>query len=132
MMVQRANVYRLDPTPEQAATFSQWVGARRTVLNLALEQRRTWGREHRLSYRQQQAEITPLRARVDWLKAVPVHTLQMAVRAVDQAYQRFFCGFLRGSAAAQDVQGRQLHAARSGLSRLQAPQSQAQGREIAD
>ena len=104
MMVQGANVYRLDPTPDQAATFSQWARACRTVYNVALEQRRTWGREHCLSCNQQQAEITPLLPQVDWLKAVPVHALQMAVRAVDHAYQRFFCGFLRGSAAAQEVQ----------------------------
>jgi putative transposase len=92
MLLQRANVYRLDPTVDQASTFAQWVGACRTVYNVALDQRRTWGREHRLSYNQQQAEITDLRADVDWLKAVPVHALQMAVRALDNAFQRFFAG----------------------------------------
>jgi putative transposase len=92
MLIQRANVYRLEPTEEQAIAFWQWVGACRAVYNLALEQRRTWGREHRLSYNQQQGEITGLRAEVDWLAAVPVHALQMAVRALDNAWQRFFSG----------------------------------------
>lgn len=93
MLLQRANVYRLDPTAEQASTFTQWVGACRVVYNLALEQRRVFARPGRgISYNQQQCEVTKLRAEVDWLKAVPVHALQMAVRAVDTAYQRFFSG----------------------------------------
>jgi putative transposase len=92
MLLQRANVYRLEPTEDQANAFGQWVGACRSVYNVALEQRRTWGREHRLSYNQQQGEITALRADVDWVRAVPVHALQMAVRALDNAFQRFFSG----------------------------------------
>jgi putative transposase len=90
MLLQRANVYRLEPTEAQASAFAQWAGACRSVYNLALEQPRTWGRQHGLSYNQQQREITSLRAEVDWFKAVPVHALQMAVRALDNAYQRFF------------------------------------------
>jgi putative transposase len=92
MLLQRANVYRLQPTLDQASAFNQWVGACRTIYNIALDQRRTWGQQHKLSYNQQQAEITELRADVDWLKAVPVHALQMAVRALDNAFQRFFSG----------------------------------------
>lgn len=98
MLLQRANVYRLEPTETQACAFAQWVGACRTVYNSALEQRQTWGprryggHQHRLSYNQQQHEITDLRADVDWIKAVPVHALQMAVRALDNAFQRFFSG----------------------------------------
>ena len=92
MILQRATLYRLDPTPDQVAAFAQWVGACRFVYNLALEQRRDWGRKAKLSYNQQQSEITQLRAEVDWLKAVPVHALQMAVRSLDNAFQRFFSG----------------------------------------
>ena len=92
MLLNRANVYRLEPTDAQASAFAQWVGACRTVYNLALDQRRTWGQQHRLSYNQQQGEITDLRADVDWLKAVPVHALQMSVRALDNAFQRLFSG----------------------------------------
>jgi hypothetical protein len=47
MLLQRANVYRLELTEEQASCFAQWVGACRTVYNLALDQRRTWGQQHR-------------------------------------------------------------------------------------
>ena len=92
ILIQRAQVYRLEPTEAQANAFAQWVGVCRTVYNLALDQRRTWGQQHRLSYNQQQGEITDLRAEVDWIKAVPVHALQMTVRALDNAFQRFFTG----------------------------------------
>ena len=37
--MQRANVYRLEPTETQAIAFGQWVGACRFVYNLALDQR---------------------------------------------------------------------------------------------
>jgi putative transposase len=67
--------------------------SRRRNRTLALEQRETFGRPGRfIGYHQQQAEITDLRAAHDWLRAVPVHALQMAVRAVDTAYQNFFLG----------------------------------------
>lgn len=93
MILQRANLYRLEPTLEQASAFTQWAGACRYVFNLALEQRRDWHRPgRRFSYNQQQGEITQLRAEVDWIRAVPIHAIQMAVRAVDNAFQRFFTG----------------------------------------
>ena len=92
MLIQSAQVYRLEPAEAQASAFTQWVGVCRTVYNLALDQRRMWGQQHQLSYNQQQSEITDLRADVDWIKAVPVHALQMTVRALDNAFQRFFTG----------------------------------------
>ena len=93
MILQRANVYRLELTPAQESAFAQWSGACRFVYNLALEQRSAWSRPGRkFSYNQQQHEVTQLRAEVDWLRSVPVHALQMAVRALDNAFQRFFSG----------------------------------------
>lgn len=93
MLLQRANAYRLEPTEEQAAAFAQWAGACRFVYNLALEQRRAFDRPGRtFDWYKQNADLTPLRAEVDWLRAVPVHALRMAVKAVDDAYQRFFRG----------------------------------------
>lgn len=101
VILNRASTYRLDPTAEQAGAFAQWAGACRFVYNLALEQRRDWHRPklhpmcpqgRSFSYNHQQGELTALRAEVDWLRAVPVHALQMAVRAVDNAFQRFFTG----------------------------------------
>lgn len=93
MLLHRSSIYRLNPTPEQALAFAQWAGACRFIYNLALEQRRDWYRPGRnFSYNQQQSELTQLRAEVDWLRAVPVHALQMAVRALDSGFQRFFSG----------------------------------------
>lgn len=92
MLVQRANLYRLEPTPEQAATLAQWTGACRFVFNTALEQRRDWYRHARLSFAQQCREVTDCRAAFEWLAAVPVHALQQALRDLDAAFQRFFAG----------------------------------------
>lgn len=96
MLLNKAYVYRLDPTPEQAAAFTQWAGACRYVYNLALEQRRDWHRPgRRFDWYQQKREVTDLRSEVDWLRAVPVHALQCALKAVDDAFQRFFSGLGR-------------------------------------
>lgn len=92
MLIQRANLYRLEPTPEQAATLAQWAGACRFVYNCGLEQRRDWWRHAKLSYVQQAREVTDCRAAFDWLGAVPVHALQQALRDLDAAFQRFFTG----------------------------------------
>lgn len=93
MIIHRSSVFRLEPTQQQAVLFSQWAGACRFVYNLALEQRRDWARPGRsFSYIQQQDELPALRAEVDWIRAVPSHALQMAVRALDVAFQRFFAG----------------------------------------
>jgi Helix-turn-helix domain len=71
MLIYRANVYQLEPTADRAAALAQWVGACRAVYNLALEQRHVWSRPGRLlSYNQRQAEITHLRAEVDWLRSM--------------------------------------------------------------
>jgi putative transposase len=54
MDVLRANVYRLYPTPEQAARMARIAGACRFVYDLTLEQRRDWWRPgRRFSFAQQ-------------------------------------------------------------------------------
>ncbi|MEE4278314.1 MAG: helix-turn-helix domain-containing protein, partial [Halieaceae bacterium] len=85
MEVLRATVYRLYPTPEQAARMERIAGACRYVYNLALEQRRDWWRPgRRFSFAQQCRELTALRHEVDWLRECPVHALQNALRDVDR------------------------------------------------
>jgi putative transposase len=42
MIVQRAHIYRLEPTPEQKPVLAQTAGACRALYNLALEQRMMW------------------------------------------------------------------------------------------
>src|SRR5262249_19985704 len=54
---------------------------------LALEQRRDWYRAGRtFTFASQCRELTQLRAAADWLKAVPVHPLQQALRDLERAY----------------------------------------------
>ena len=86
-------MFRLYPTPEQAAQMAQIAGACRFVYNLALEQRRDWYRPGRkFNFASQCREVTALRAEVDWLKAVPVHALQQALKDLDRAYQNWWAG----------------------------------------
>ena len=92
MLIHRASVFRLEPTPEQADQFASFAGACRAVYNLALEQRQTWGRRHRIGLASQSREITELRRQFDWVAAVPRECLEAAVRQLDAAYQRFFRG----------------------------------------
>lgn len=92
MLKQRASLYRLEPTHEQAIALAQWSGACRYVYNTALEQRRDYWRKGKFSFAQQCREVTECRASFDWLAAVPVHALQQALRDLDTAYQRFFAG----------------------------------------
>jgi putative transposase len=92
MLLNRANVYPAEPDAVQHAALVRWVGACRYVYNLGLEQRRDFGPGRRLNYVSQARELTELRAEVDWLKAAPVHALQNALRAVEDAFQRFFAG----------------------------------------
>jgi putative transposase len=91
MLIRKANTYRLYPTPEQEAVLGQWSGAVRFVYNLGLEQRRDFHHpDHKWNFASQCREITMLRNEVDWLRDVPVHALQSAVRALDGAHKRYF------------------------------------------
>lgn len=93
MLLRKAHVYRLYPTPEQAETLGAWVGAVRFVFNLGLEQRRDWFRPgRRFNYASQCREVTALRAEVDWLREVPVHALQQGMKDLDRAYQNWWAG----------------------------------------
>lgn len=93
MIERKAVLFRLYPTPEQAALMAQIAGACRFVYNLALEQRRDWYRPGRkFTFASQCREVTQLRAEVEWLKACPVHALQQALRDLDRAYQNWWAG----------------------------------------
>src|SRR5215207_1836532 len=94
-MIARGFRFKLCPTAEQDALFRQFAGVCRLVYNLALEQRATWGRRHRLGYVQQAAELTRLRAEFDWIRAVYVSCEQQALRDLDRAFVNFFAGRAR-------------------------------------
>ena len=85
MIERKSALFRLYPTPEQETQMSQIAGTCRFVYNLALEQRRDWYRPGRkFNFARQCREVTELRAEVEWLKAVPVHALQQALRDLDR------------------------------------------------
>ena len=93
MLVQRAYVYRLEPTTEQAAFLAQTAGACRALYNLALEQRSLYWRPGRsITLVTQSRELTALRAQFGWMAAAPRHALQAALVDLDRAFRSFFEG----------------------------------------
>jgi putative transposase len=93
MLIRKAHVYRLYPTPEQAETLGVWIGAVRATYNVALEQRRDWWRPgRRFNFVSQCRELTALRAEVDWVRDVPRHSLAAALKDLDRAYQNWWSG----------------------------------------
>ncbi|CAH2603327.1 transposase [Rhodovastum atsumiense] len=93
MLIRKAHIYRLYPIDEQEQKLGQWVGAVRFTYNIALEQRRDWYRPGRtFNFASQCREVTTLRAEVDWLRDVPVHPLQQAIKDLDRAYMNWWEG----------------------------------------
>jgi putative transposase len=97
MLVHRAAKFCCEPSPYQAQSLGQWVGACRHEYNLALERRdyeyKNYG--FSLAYVPQAKELTGRRASLDWLNFAPVHALQNALRDLDEAFDRFFKGLCR-------------------------------------
>lgn len=91
-MINRGFRYKIAPTAEQEALFRQFSGVCRLVYNLALEQRQTWGRRHRIGYVQQARDLTALRVHYDWIAAVSQTCQQQALRDLDKAFANFFAG----------------------------------------
>lgn len=76
--------------------LNRWVGAVRCTYNLALEQRRTFYRPgRRFNFASQCREVTALRTEFDWMRDVPVHPLQQAIKDLDRAYQNWWSGRAR-------------------------------------
>ncbi len=90
--------FRIYPSKEQEAAFRRISGCCRLVYNLALEQRRDHWRRYRakvgrhISVVSQINELPELKREVTFLKEVPSHTLQQALKDLDRAYQNFFAG----------------------------------------
>lgn len=89
--------YLLDFTDQQRREAASFATAARLLYNLAREQREAARRLCRKppGYAAQCRDLTELRAEVDWLRAVPVHVCQQAIRDCHVAYQRFFSGVSR-------------------------------------
>lgn len=99
MVVIRAHVYTLRPTPEQKTLLAQTVGVVRLVYNLALEQRRTWsgkryvgGNSRLFGAKGSSQELKALRAAYDWIGAVSQTAQNQALIDLDRAFANFFEG----------------------------------------
>jgi putative transposase len=95
MLRRTAYKFRAYPNLEQASLFRQTAGCCRLVYNLCLEQRRLeWHRSapRRLTATSQINELKELKAAAPFLRQVPHHPLQQAIRDLDRAFQNFFEG----------------------------------------
>jgi putative transposase len=90
--ISRGYRYKLALLPRHEELLRQFAGVCRHVFNLALEQRTTWGRSHRIGYVSQAADLTKLRAEFDWVRAVYVSCQQQALRDLDRSFRNFFAG----------------------------------------
>jgi putative transposase len=88
----RSYRFKLEPDAEQESLFWQFAGVCRVVYNLGLEQRRVWGRKHKLGYVRQSADLTALRAEFDWIGRVYSSCQQQALRDLDKAFSNFYAG----------------------------------------
>lgn len=93
MFIRSAIRYRIYPTPAQESEFRRIAGACRFVYNLALEQREKFSRRGRaIGYVSQANDLPALKEELPWLKEIPAHCLQQALRDLDRAFVNFFEG----------------------------------------
>jgi putative transposase len=92
MQIHRRLNFRLKPSLEQEQQFSQFAGVCRLVFNLALEQRRKWGKSHGCDYHTASADLKDLRAEFDFVRAVSQTAQQQALMDLDKAFKNFFSG----------------------------------------
>ena len=95
----RGYVYRLYPTPQQDDLLARTAGTVRFVYNLALEQRRIWGRKpyaggktRAFRYQGMSKELSQLRKDVDWIGAVSQTAQIQCLMDLDRAFTNFFEG----------------------------------------
>lgn len=88
----RGYVYRLVPTEGQERQFRQFAGVCRLIWNLALEQRRVWGKSHGCNFHTAAADLKALRVEFDFIGEVSQTAQQQTLMDLDKAYQAFFSG----------------------------------------
>ena len=95
MLHRTAYKFRASPDPEQESLFRRTAGCCRLVYNVCLQQRRLeWHRSmpRRITATGQMKELKDLKTAAPFLKDVPHHPLQQAIRDLDRAFQNFFEG----------------------------------------
>ncbi|MCP4952338.1 MAG: IS200/IS605 family element transposase accessory protein TnpB [Proteobacteria bacterium] len=92
MKIVRHYRYKLKPTAEQERLFSQFAGVCRLVYNLALEQRRTWGKSHGCNKHTACSDLKHLRAEFPFIREVSQTSQNQAINDLDKAFTNFFAG----------------------------------------
>jgi putative transposase len=93
MQVHKAYRFRIYPTDEQRVLLAKVVGLCRLVYNLALEQRRTFGRKGRnVGYHAGANDLPALKAEFPFVKEAPSQCLQQALMDLNKAFENFFAG----------------------------------------
>lgn len=92
MNADTARRYRLYPTREQAKRLTGWGHTCRALWNVALEQRQWLYAQRRVTMwsTTQCAELTALRAELDWVADLPAQAGQQVLRHLDQAYRNWW------------------------------------------
>ena len=96
MLRLKAYRYRLQPTPPQAAELGAWSSALRFLWNWMLRQRSesykaSEGRV-KVGYREQAAQLAPMKEMFPWLGVLPSQVLQQTLMDLDRAFVNFFEG----------------------------------------
>jgi len=92
MQITRHFRYKLKPTQEQEQLLREFAGVCRLVYNLALEQRRIWGKSHGCNFHTAAADLKHFRREFDFVGAVSQTAQQQALKDLDRAFQNFFAG----------------------------------------
>lgn len=88
----RKYTYKLYPSVTQQEKLFQWLDLHRDLYNAALQERIDCYRKtgQSLTYNDQQASLTQVRAELPEIKAIPVYSTRMTLRRVDKAFKAFF------------------------------------------
>lgn len=94
-VIYKAFRYRLYPSKDVQVTFNQWFGCCRKVYNETLaeaQKQYELGNRKFVNRSSMCSMITKLKAdgEHDYLKQVPIHTLQSSIANLLEAYERFF------------------------------------------
>lgn len=91
----RGYKFRLYPSTPQEEALGTVCGVCRLIFNIALEQRITFGRAHRIGCHDQIRELKHLRSEFDWIAAVSQTAQTQTLMDLDRAFQNFFAGRAR-------------------------------------